>query len=717
MLVSQACTPVRRPARIEYMALLARSSNRLRRTLYALLGIVGFAFTRTPTANAQESQLTLLADSWRNQIKLSKTSVRTGYRAALVLGNEDYSFLPLRHPVSDAASIAEVLRERDFDAVRLETNLILRDMQGAAKRFVNLVRDKGGLALVYFAGYGFEYKGENYLAPVDFEEQYLDTVPKHAFCLGDFLRDLARVNSANVIILDASRASQFSASQVGFSDIHTPVGTIVVSAAQPGRVVVDSSGSNSVFTAALLPNLRQRGLEIRDIVGLTRDAVAGATRDAQIPWSASLLPDVIFLERVSDRRKQMIKFDAPRVSGTAYVGASPVGFLPADVLMWPGTYELSWLPDIDDSSAFRSESIVVRNQAGLQTVILSAGDTDSWWVWILRQLGFAVKGATVESAAGAAEVARPDWVTRGGGAFSGDPSAIYAVGSSGVHSRNLPFVGLIACLRSIIQLQYTFEGYTAYLEKFPKDISVRAELGFERKVRGFASGSLSGVQCVDEWIDPISATRFSLARVDLDGIGPDAPGASAVGVADVLRYRQTNHQKSAELNAIGKALVLVAIQHEVMVSSLLQDYGAAVARQKASFQHESMTELVSKIAFDVQVGPVGTCLRVRGNVKEYLSSVRTSLGGDIAEFQDVLFDHEVGYTAINGDPRTLRFSQGLWVGSDDTLELTLSDLREALTRAGVVVENVRIAEPIRGAPQIRVSLAGSFERRSRLKRN
>ena len=92
----------------------------------------------------------------------------TEKRIALVIGNADYEARPLKTAANDAGLIAQTLQAAGFEvagARDLDEDSLLH----AFRDFVDRASASGAdtVALVYFAGYGLQLDGENYLLPVD----------------------------------------------------------------------------------------------------------------------------------------------------------------------------------------------------------------------------------------------------------------------------------------------------------------------------------------------------------------------------------------------------------------------------------------------------------------------------------------------------------------------------------------------------------------------
>ena len=81
-------------------------------------------------------------------------------RAALVIGNADYSFGELRNPKNDAEAMAKALEEAGFD-VTVATDVDQASMAKAVDAFGAKLKANDGVGLFYFSGHGAQIGGEN----------------------------------------------------------------------------------------------------------------------------------------------------------------------------------------------------------------------------------------------------------------------------------------------------------------------------------------------------------------------------------------------------------------------------------------------------------------------------------------------------------------------------------------------------------------------------
>jgi tetratricopeptide (TPR) repeat protein len=114
------------------------------------------------TALSIEPAETLYLQAWS---RATKAPISHEKRVALVIGNADYKSAPLRSPVRDADAVAVALEKVGFKVIK-GANANRRTMSLMLEEFWDNTYD-ADVALVYFSGHGGEYKGQNYLIPVD----------------------------------------------------------------------------------------------------------------------------------------------------------------------------------------------------------------------------------------------------------------------------------------------------------------------------------------------------------------------------------------------------------------------------------------------------------------------------------------------------------------------------------------------------------------------
>ncbi len=214
-------------------------------------------------------------------------------RVALSIGNDlYYPDKPLTNAVNDASAMHKALADSGYQ-VALATNTTLSQMETAISAFLNSVQS-GDVALVYYAGHGFQVEGENYFVPTDFTASDPATAKTRAVPMSRITDGLrARGVHAGILIADACRNNPFSATRSvfpGLAAMSGGAGLLIGLATHPGGVASDKSSSgHGLYTQALLDNLKRPGLNIDQIFSAVSDQVSRESKGAQVPWTGSAL--------------------------------------------------------------------------------------------------------------------------------------------------------------------------------------------------------------------------------------------------------------------------------------------------------------------------------------------------------------------------------------------------------------------------------------------
>jgi uncharacterized caspase-like protein len=219
-------------------------------------------------------------------------------RHALIIGNQKYAASPLLNPDRDAKEIAAALKSMGFD-VDLVLDATLPDLTDSVEQYLSKLRE-GDTSFVFFAGHGFRFKGENYLAPVDLDLTHEGGVEYASLPLERLLLGLENARlQLNVVALDAGRDNPLTASQSsmrGLTVTEPGPATLLVFAAAPGAVSSDSAvDSHGAFAKALLKELPTPGLDVVTLFQHVKEDVSGATNQTQLPWFYSSLVGSHFL--------------------------------------------------------------------------------------------------------------------------------------------------------------------------------------------------------------------------------------------------------------------------------------------------------------------------------------------------------------------------------------------------------------------------------------
>jgi len=274
---------------------------------------------------------------------LALPAAATERRVALVIGNSSYSNAPvLPNTVNDARDMAASLRKVGFEVVD-GVNLDKRGMDQAVTRFARLAQDADAV-MFYYAGHGFQFNGENYLVPVEARVEDEISVQYETTRLNDVLTALNFSKGVKIMVLDACRnnpfVSQLAKRQAtrgfavgtGLAPVARAQGMVIAYATQANDVAADGIGRNSPFTAALVREIEQPGLEVATMFRRVQKSVYDATSGRQTPeLSLSLLGD-FYLNREetdSDVWRRIRASDDP-AAFTAFIQRYPTSFFTID---------------------------------------------------------------------------------------------------------------------------------------------------------------------------------------------------------------------------------------------------------------------------------------------------------------------------------------------------------------------------------------------------
>lgn len=216
-------------------------------------------------------------------------------RLALVVGNSNYeNGGSLPNPVNDAKAISMALQSVGFEVMSYE-NVTQKELKMAINSFGQKLKGYE-VGVFYYAGHGIQNKGMNYMIPVEAD---LQTEAQVEFDCVAADRVLAYMDAAqvkvNVIIMDACRNNPFerswnrSANGNGLAMMNAPTGSLIAYATAPGRVASDGTGSNGLYTSALLKYLGDPKLTIEQVFKKVRTEVTEKSMGAQVPWETTSL--------------------------------------------------------------------------------------------------------------------------------------------------------------------------------------------------------------------------------------------------------------------------------------------------------------------------------------------------------------------------------------------------------------------------------------------
>jgi len=221
-------------------------------------------------------------------------------RLAIVIGNSDYAsprYEDLANASNDAARLSDSLKRLNFE-VATGLNMTAAQMDELFRRYQSKLSAYSAV-LIFYAGHGIQFKGENYLLPVDtLDPDSVDKLTERAIKLNDVIGRYASRDRQTFIFLDACRNSPLGSgngvSGDGLAQVEVGENSFIAFATQPGNVTVDGAGTNSPFTTALLQSLEFPGLSISDMMIRVRNETERLTLGKQVPWDQSNLREQFY---------------------------------------------------------------------------------------------------------------------------------------------------------------------------------------------------------------------------------------------------------------------------------------------------------------------------------------------------------------------------------------------------------------------------------------
>jgi formylglycine-generating enzyme required for sulfatase activity len=220
-------------------------------------------------------------------------------RVALVIGNANYpdASTPLSTTIRDARTLAEEFRRSEFE-VDLKEDLTKEQMQRAIDAFTGKIQS-GTAALFYFNGYGLQVGRQTYLVPINAQMWTEADVRRDGISIDAVLTEMHRKGAkVKIVIIDAARRNpferRFRASAAGLAAIDAPDGTLAMFSAAPGKVINESTGTNSLFVGELIKELRSPNLTAEEVFNRARIGVSRASNGEQIPWVSSSLSEEFY---------------------------------------------------------------------------------------------------------------------------------------------------------------------------------------------------------------------------------------------------------------------------------------------------------------------------------------------------------------------------------------------------------------------------------------
>jgi hypothetical protein len=229
-------------------------------------------------------------------------------RVALVVGNSTYRNVALLdNPANDARLLASTLRDLGFALVGggAQLDLDKASFDRAVQDFGAQLQG-ADVGLFFYAGHGVQVRGTNYLIPVDANPTREADVDFQMLDTNLVMRQMEGAGTRlNLVILDACRNNPFGGrglvvgrgrdtesvrlrdTSSGLAQMQAPEGTLISFATQPGSVARDGIDGHSPYSRALAETIRRPGLGIFDAFNQVGLEVKRATGGAQQPWVSS----------------------------------------------------------------------------------------------------------------------------------------------------------------------------------------------------------------------------------------------------------------------------------------------------------------------------------------------------------------------------------------------------------------------------------------------
>src|SRR5262245_34086071 len=275
-------------------------------------------------------------------------------RVALLVGNNTYDSIPkLQTAVNDARAVGTTLREIGF-SVTVAENRSRRAMSEALLAFDKAV-EPGDIALFFFAGHGFEIRGQNYLLPTDVpnvSEGQEELMRDSSFLVERIVdRLLARGARTVVLVLDACRNNPFERQggrglrgSGGLAAMTPSEGVFIVYSTGAKQTALDQltvgeAAKNSVFTRHFVKQLSDPGLTLvqmaKRLQADVKQMAATVGHDQTPAYYDQVVGDVVLNQtgraqgaQPLDRPRQQQQLEKSRPQTAALPPASGQQFVP-----------------------------------------------------------------------------------------------------------------------------------------------------------------------------------------------------------------------------------------------------------------------------------------------------------------------------------------------------------------------------------------------------
>src|SRR5579859_5479330 len=221
-------------------------------------------------------------------------------KVALVIVNARYpdNDVVMNDVTNDSQDMADELKRDGFDVERA-VNLTGDGMRQALDRFYAKIQS-GGVALLFFDGFGIQTARQTYLLGVDAPIWEKKDVAHDGFNLESIIQEMSNRGAlVKIAIIDAARRNPFERRirrySAGLAPAVTPSNTLVIYSTALGSVISSARTDHGLFVSELLREIRAPGTTAEQAFRNTQAGVVSATRGEQVPWlSSSMTTDFSF---------------------------------------------------------------------------------------------------------------------------------------------------------------------------------------------------------------------------------------------------------------------------------------------------------------------------------------------------------------------------------------------------------------------------------------
>src|SRR5258706_76317 len=232
---------------------------------------------------------------------------------------------PLRNSLNDAKAISSLLKTKGFQVETLADPKTKREVRDAITRYYNLMRDQvGAVGVIFYAGHGMQYEGDNYLIPTTASLQNPGDLEDQCVKMNTIMAVLkSSSKSLNILLLDACRSlpSFTRDTDQGLTRMEAPQGSIIVFATQPGKVASDGVGQNGLFTSKFLRVIEKPNLNITDVFKEVKQQVYAESGEKQLPSveDNSIGGDFYFTKKQISVTSTPVSFSKPGANNAAEI--------------------------------------------------------------------------------------------------------------------------------------------------------------------------------------------------------------------------------------------------------------------------------------------------------------------------------------------------------------------------------------------------------------